>query len=141
MQRIDAIIADRRRAAAALNRRFQRVRGLSGTPMDHGATTGTHHLFQLQIDPDIIGADIQALKPKLTERGVTQIAHFAPLYKFQIMKQLGYDTEAIQSNCPVCEDLFTRRFTHLPIYGFTPEQVKYLGDAVVDSVEELRAGL
>ena len=87
-----------------------------------------------------MGADIQALKAKLTDRGVTQIPHFGPLYKFQILRQLGYDTEAIQAACPVSEDLFTRRFTHLPIYGLSAEQSRYLGDAVIGSVGELSRG-
>jgi dTDP-4-amino-4,6-dideoxygalactose transaminase len=140
MQRIDRIIAARREVAQELNRRFARVPGIQGTPMDHGETRGTHHLYQLQIDPDVVGADIQDLKQKLTDRGVTQIPHFGPLYKFQIMRQLGYDTEAIQAGCPVCEDLFAHRFTHLPIYGLSAAQVRYLGDAVIESVEELRRG-
>jgi perosamine synthetase len=140
MDRIDRIIAARRRVAAALNRRFAAVRGIRGTPMDHGTTRGTHHLYQIQIGPDAVGADVQDLKRKLTERGVTQIQHFAPLYKFQLLKQLGYDTAALAAACPVCEDLFDHRFTHLPLYGLAPAQVKYLGDAVIESVEELRAG-
>ena len=140
MRRNDRIIAARRHTAQTLNRRLAAVRGLQGTPMDRGRTRGTHHLFQLQVDPDVIGANVQDLKRKLTERGVTQIPHFAPLYKFQIMRQLGYDTGAIQASCPVCEDVFANRFTHVPIYGLTAEQVRYLGDAVIESVEELRAG-
>jgi len=141
MRRNDRIIAARRQVAAALNRRFARVPGICGTPMDHGATKGTHHLYQLQVDPDVLGANVQDLKRKLTERGVTQIPHFAPLYKFQILRQLGYDTAAVQESCPVCEDLFSNRFTHLPIYGLTREQMKYLGDAVIESVGELRRGV
>ena len=140
MRRVDRIIAARRRTAQALNRRFAKVRGIQGTPMDTGKTRGTHHLYQLQIDPDVVGANVQDLKKKLTERGVVQIPHFAPLYKFQVMKRLGYDTDAIQASCPVCEDKFNNRFTHLPVYGLTREQVKYLGDAVVESVKELRCG-
>ena len=140
MRRIDRIIEARRRVAEALNQRFAKVRGLTGTPMDKGRTQGTHHLYLLQIDPDVVGANVQQLKQKLTDRGVTQIPHFAPLYKFQVMRQLGYDTAAIQAGCPVAEDAFTNRFTHLPIYGLTARQVKYLGDAVIESVEELRAG-
>jgi dTDP-4-amino-4,6-dideoxygalactose transaminase len=138
--RIDKIIDARRKAAAGLNRRFAKVRGLSGTPMDTGRTKGTHHLYLLQIDPDVVGANVQDLKKKLSDRGVTQIPHFAPLYKFQLLHQLGYDTAAIQSSCPVAEDAFSNRFTHLPIYGLTAWQLKYLADAVVESVEELRAG-
>ena len=140
LHRVDAIIAQRRKVAQTLNRRFDRVAGLQGTPMDHGSTRGTHHLYLLQIDPQAVGADIQALKAKLTDRGVTQIPHFGPLYKFQILRQLGYDTAAIQASCPVCEEAFSHRFTHLPIYGLSAEQVQYLGDAVIESVEELRRG-
>jgi hypothetical protein len=40
----------------------------------------------------------------------------------------------------VAEDAFSNRFTHLPIYGLTAWQLDYLADAVVESVEELRAG-
>jgi dTDP-4-amino-4,6-dideoxygalactose transaminase len=113
MRRNDRIIAIRRRAAATLNRRFARVRGLLGTPMDTGSTKGTHHLYLLQIDPDLVGANIQDLKRKLSQRGVTQIAHFAPLYQFQIMKQLGYDTASIRAGCPQASPIASRtcRFT------------------------------
>lgn len=140
MRRNDRIIETRRRIAEALNRRFAKVRGLLGAPMDTNQIKGTHHLYLLQIDPDVVGSNVQELKRKLTERGVTQIAHFAPLYKFQVMRQLGYDTESIQASCPCAEDVFANRFTHVPIYGLTAAQVKYLGDSVIESVEELRAG-
>lgn len=140
MRRNDRIIAARRRIAQGLNRRFAKVPGLIGAPMDTEQVQGTHHLYLLQIDPEIVGANIQALKKKLNERGVTQIPHFAPLYKFQVMKQLGYDTAAIEATCPQAEDAFANRFTHVPIYELTAEQIKYLGDSVIESVEELRAG-
>lgn len=140
MRRNDRIIAIRRRVAAALNRRFASVPGIIGAPMDTDQVKGTHHLYLLQIDPEIVGADVQALKRKLTDRGVTQIAHFAPLYKFQVMRQLGYDTTAIEASCPNAEEAFNHRFTHLPLYGLTASQVKYLGDSVIESVKELKAG-
>ena len=140
MRRNDRIIDTRRRITLALNRRFAKVPGLIGAPMDTNQVQGAHHLYLLQIDPDVVGSNIQDLKRKLAERGVTQIAHFAPLYKFQVMKQLGYDTASIQAGCPCAEDAFANRFTHVPIYGLTAAQVKYLGDSVIESVEELRAG-
>jgi len=140
MQRIEEIIAARRRAAEKLNARFEKVDGLTGTPMGSGKTRSTHHLYQVQVDPDRIGANIQDLKAKLGERGVVQIQHYAPLYKFQVMRRLGYDTKALQASCPVAEDLFNNRFTHLPIYGLTREQLDYMADAVIESVRELKAG-
>jgi len=140
MQRIDEIIAARRQAAERLNKKFEKVDGITGTPMGSGTTRSTHHLYLLQVDPDRIGGNVQSLKAKLKERGVTQITHFAPLYKFQIMKQLGYDTDALQNSCPVAEDMFNNRFTHLPIYGLSEEQLDFMADAVIESVEEIKAG-
>ena len=140
MRRIDRIIAARRRVAKTLNQRFAKIRGISGTPMDNGRTQGTHHLYLLQIDPAVVGDNIQDLKRKLIDRGVTQIAHFAPLYQFRVMKQLGYDTASLRAGCPNAEDVFANRFTHLPLYGLTASQIKYLGDAVIESVEEFAPG-
>ena len=53
-----------------------------------------------QIDPNSIRGTIQDFKAKLQEKGVTQIAHFAPLFRFSILRQLGYDTQAIAKSCP-----------------------------------------
>jgi len=138
MRRLKKIIAARKAAADYLSRRFSKVPGLVPPLPDTRTTRSTHHLYLLQVDPDKAGGDIQELKKKLTERGVTQIPHFAPLYKFMVMKQLGYDTKAIQASCPVTEELFMRRFTHLPIYDFTKSQIKLLADLVIDAVEEMR---
>jgi len=60
----------------------------------------------------------------VTARGVVNIPHFAPLYKFSIMRQLGYDTEAIQATCPVSVEAFNRRFTHLPLYEFSSQDLQ-----------------
>ena len=140
MGRVDRIIAARRKVAERLNRRVEKIPGVHGTPLDTKTAQGTYHLYLLQIDPDAIGADVQALKAKLSERGVTQIAHFAPLYKFRILKELGYDVETMAASCPVAEEAFTRRFTHLPLYRLSAAQVKYMGDAIEESVGELKAG-
>ncbi|HEX2998736.1 MAG TPA: DegT/DnrJ/EryC1/StrS family aminotransferase, partial [Armatimonadota bacterium] len=140
MQRIKNIIAKREEAARYLNRRFAEVPGIIPAPLSDDQIKTTYHLYLLQIDPQVVGADVQQLKQKLSERGVVQIPHFAPLYKFSILRQLGYDTEAMQASCPVAEEAYNHRFTHLPLYDFTKEQLAYLADAVIDSVEALRAG-
>ena len=138
LQRLKQIIARRRRAAAYLNRRFQKVEGIIPQLMDDKNVKLTHHLYLLQVDPDAIGGDIQVLRQKLAARGVVQIPHFAPLYKFSIMRQLGYDTDAVARTCPVAEEVFTRRFTHLPLYDFTPEQLKYMADTIIEAVAEMK---
>lgn len=141
LRRLKQIIAQRRRAAAYLNRRFQKIEGIIPQLMDDKKVKSTCHLYLLQVDPDTIGGDIQVLKKKLAARGVVQIPHFAPLYKFSIMRQLGYNTDAIARTCPVTEEMFTRRFTHLPLYDFTQEQLKYMAEMVIESVAEMKKGL
>ena len=83
---------------------------------------------------------MQTLKKKLEEKGVTNIPHFGPLYRFKVVEDMGYDINAIAKSCPVCEDVFYNRFTHLPIYGLTDEQIEYMGKAIIDSVNEMKAG-
>ena len=140
MKRLKGIIAKRRRATAYLTGRLSKVEGIITPPGDTARTKSTHHLYLLQIDPEKVGGDVQTLKSKLTQRGVVNIPHFAPLYKFSIMRQLGYDTGEMEKTCPVTEEVFNRRFTHLPLYEFTRQQLKYLADAVVESVSEMKAG-
>ena len=58
--------------------------------------------------------------------------------KFSVFKDLGYDAKEIAKTCPVTEDSFNNRFTHLPLYGLTQEQIEYMADAVIDAVEEMQ---
>lgn len=140
MGRLKGIIAKRRRAAVYLNRRFEKVSGIMTPPLGSRRIKPTYHLYLLQVDHEVTGQDVQALKKKLDARGVVNIPHFAPLYKFSVMRQLGYDTGAIQDTCPNAERAFTHRFTHLPLYDFDRQQLKYMADAVIESVEEMRRG-
>ena len=100
----------------------------------------TFHLYQLQVDPAVAGGDVQTLKAKLEEKGVTNIPHFGPIYRFSAAIGKGFDEAAIAATCPVTEDVFDKRYTHLPIYGLTEDQLKYMADAIIASVEEMRAG-
>jgi perosamine synthetase len=141
MGRLQKIIAQRRRVAAYLNRRFAQVDGIITPLLDDQQIESTHHLYLLQVDPTKTGGDIQDLKKKLAARGLVQIPHFAPLYRFSILWQLGYDTRAIEKTCPVAEEAFQHRFTHLPLYNFDQGQIQYMADAVIESVEEMKRGV
>ncbi len=140
MARLKTIIAKRRRAAHYLNRRLAKVHGLVTPPLDDRHVTSSHHLYLLQVEPDKLGADVQALKKKLAQRGLVQIPHFAPLYKFSIMRQLGYNTRALEASCPVAEESFQHRFTHLPLYEYETGQLRFMADMIVEAASELRAG-
>lgn len=138
MKRNDEIIAERRAAAEYLNRRLSENPAI--IPQDSGNEDiqPTFHLYLLKIDPEKAGGDIQVLKRKLEEKGVTNIPHFGPLYRFRVVEQMGYDADEIAKTCPVCEELFYRRFTHLPLYGLTEEQLTYMADAILESVAEMQ---
>ena len=140
MKRLKKIISKRRKAAEYLTSRFRQVDGIITPPPDSARIKSTHHLYLLQIDPGKVRGDIQTLKKKLSEKGVINIPHFAPLYKFSIMRQLGYDMKAMEKSCPVTEEVFNRRFTHLPLYDLTGEQLKYMADTVIEVVNEMQKG-
>jgi dTDP-4-amino-4,6-dideoxygalactose transaminase len=138
LKRLKPIIAARRKVAEYLNRRFADVDGIVTPPLDTKEIQSTHHLYLLQIDPKKLGGNIQEFKAKLTAKGVTQIAHFAPLYRFSILKQLGYDTAAMAATCRRAEHAFLNTFTHLPLYKFSKEQIEYMADAVIACANEMR---
>ena len=138
MDRLEGIIARRRQAAEYLNQRLANVPGLILPPLDDEQIKSTHHLYLLQVDPEVLGADIQVFKDKLAALGVTNIPHFAPLYHFNLFKQMGYDQAEIAASCPVAEEAFARRFTHLPLYPLTEAQVAQMGDLVEQAAVEVR---
>ena len=140
MSKLQAIIDQRRTNAEYLNERFAEVDGIIPAPLDNDDVRATYHLYLLRVDHESIGQDVQVLRKKLDERGVTQIPHFGPLYHFQIIKDLGYDVEAIRASCPNVEMVFNHQFTHLPLYPLSQDQLEYMADAVIDAVQEMKQG-
>ena len=140
LKRYDAILAERRREATYMTERLKDVPGVRPQLLGDKDHVPTFHLYQLQVDPEVAGGDVQALKAKLEEKGVTNIPHFGPVYRFAASIGKGFDEAAIAATCPVTEDVFDRRYTHLPIYGLTDDQLKYMADAIIESVAEMKAG-
>ena len=140
MQRLDQIIAMRKAAAEYMNSVLSQEDGILVEKADTAETYSTHHLYLLRIDPEKVGGDIQQLSKKLAEKGLTNITHFGPMYRFKIMKDLGYDENAIAATCPVTEKMFYHSYTHLPLYPLTREQLEYQAQAVVEAVREMKQG-
>ena len=140
VERNDQIIATRRRAVEIVNAKLKNNPAIVPQDMGNDDIKPTFHLYQLQIIPELAGGNVQTLKKKLEEKGVTNIPHFGPLYRFKVVEDMGYDVEAIVKSCPNCEEVFYNRFTHLPIYGLSDEQLEYMADAVLESVAEMQAG-
>jgi dTDP-4-amino-4,6-dideoxygalactose transaminase len=141
IKRYDKIIAERTEAAKYMTGRLSQNPAIIPQILGSDDIKPTFHLYMLQIDPEKAGGDIQILKRKLEEKGVTNIPHFGPLYRFDILRSLGgYNADEIAETCPVCEDVFYHRFTHLPIYGLTHEQLGYMADTILESVAEMQKG-
>lgn len=138
LKRLSGIIETRRKNAEYLNSRFKGIYGILPCPLDTEEIKGTYHLYLLQLDYKKLNGDIQDFKVKMNEKGIIQIPHFAPLYRFSYLKQLGYDTDAMKKSCPNAEEAFLHKFTHLPLYPLNMEQVKYLADNVIEVVNEMR---
>jgi len=138
MKRLDSIIEIRRKNAEYLTRRFEEIEGIIPQLLDTDEIKGTYHLYLFQLEPKKLKGDIQDFKKKIAEKGVTQIPHFAPLYRFSFLKQLGYDVESMKRGCPNAEEAFLHRFTHLPLYPLTQEQLEYMADSVIEVVKEMQ---
>ena len=141
VDRNEEIITERRNAAAYLTERFAENDAIIPQDLGGDDIKPTFHLYLLQIDPQKAGGDIQVLKKKLEEKGVTQIAHFGPLYRFKIVQDMGYNSDEIAKTCPNCEEVFYKRFTHLPLYGLSQEQLAYMADSVLEAVDEMQRGV
>ena len=140
MKRLDQIIATRRHTAEYMNSVLSEEKGILVEKADTADTYGTHHLYLLRIDPKTVGGNIQQLSAKLAAKGLTNITHFGPMYRFKIMHDLGYNEHELAASCPRTEEMFYHSYTHLPLYPLTGEQLTYQAQAVVEAVRELKQG-
>jgi dTDP-4-amino-4,6-dideoxygalactose transaminase len=140
IKRYGKVLKERRREAAYMTKRLAGVPGIVPQDLGGGDIKPTFHLYQLQIDPKIAGGDVQTLKAKLEAKGVTNIPHFGPIYRFSASIGRGFNEKKIAKTCPVTEYVFDKCYTHLPIYGLTKDQLKFMADAIIESVAEMRAG-
>ena len=141
VKRYDKILAERTQTAKYISEKLSVCDAI--IPQELGKDDNvkpSFHLYLLQIDPAKAGGSVQTLKRKLEEKSVTNIPHFGPLYDFDILKTYGYYAKAIDKTCPVCEEVFNNRFTHLPVYGLSMEQIDYMINAVLESIAEMQRG-
>ena len=138
LDRLPGIIETRRKNAQYLNECFKDTPEILPCPLDTDDIKATYHLYLLQLDQERLKGDIQDFKQKMTEKGIVQIPHFAPLYRFSYLKQLGYDTESMKKSCPNAERAFLHKFTHLPLYPVTKAQLEYMADNIIDCINDMR---
>jgi dTDP-4-amino-4,6-dideoxygalactose transaminase len=137
LRRMERILEERRRAAEYLSGCFAASPALLPEPPDTADFRSAHHLYLLQVVPRGAERDVRKLKERLAARGVANVPHFAPLYKFELLRRLGYDQVACARSCPVAEEAFLRRFTHLPLHGLPGDKLAALAEAVLAAAAEL----
>ena len=141
IKRYGKVIAERKREASYMTKRLAKIPGIMAQDLGNDKIKPTFHLYQLQIDPKVVGGDVQTLKAKLEAKGVTNIPHFGPIYRFSAAIGSGFDEKKIAKTCPVTEYVFDKCYTHLPIYGLSKDQLKFMADAIIESVDEMRRGV
>lgn len=138
LKRLPDIINTRKENAEYLNKRFEGVEEILPCPLDTKDIKGAYHLYLFQLDYKKLEGDIQLFKKEMAKRGIVQIPHFAPLYRFSYLKQLGYDAGAMQKSCPNAEEAFLHKFTHLPLYPLTNNQLEYMADSILEVVLKMK---
>jgi dTDP-4-amino-4,6-dideoxygalactose transaminase len=140
-KRLPEIIKTRKLNAEYLNSRFAGIEEILPCPLDTKDIKSAYHLYLFQLDHKRLNGDIQDFKTKMNDRGIINIPHFAPLYRFSYLKQLGHDTAAMQKSCPNAEEAFLHKFTHFPLYPLTEQQLEYMADNIIEAVHEMRKGM
>lgn len=138
LKRLPGIILERKKNAEYLNNRFSEIEEILPCPLDTKDIKSAYHLYLFQLDHTKLNGDIQDFKKKMSARGIINIPHFAPLYRFSYLEQLGHDTAAMKKSCPNAETAFLHKFTHLPLYPLTEQQVEYMADNIIETVMEMR---
>ncbi len=138
VKRIDEVLAARRAAVEYLTQRISACDALIPQDTGNADIVPTFHLYRLLIDPVKAKGNVQTFKKKMNEKGVTNIPHFGPLYRFRVLEPYGYDADAIAQTCPVCEEVFNNRFTHFPIYGLSKEQLDFMANSILETIREMQ---
>ena len=103
--RNEQIIAERRRAAEYLNSRLAGNPAIIPQDLGNEDIKPTFHLYQLQIDPDKAGGDIQVLKKKLEEKSLKRCMREKLCKNKDGISNMGkrYCKMCIKKGCNFCE--------------------------------------
>lgn len=94
--------------------------------------TTSYHVYPLRIK-NISEQQRDLIIQKIFDKEVSVNVHFQPLPILSFYKNLGYKI----NNYPVAYNNYSREISLPVFYGITPEQLKIVVKAVIDSVEEV----
>ncbi len=90
----------------------------------------SYHLYALRIK-GISESTRDLIIRKVNSKGVAVNVHFIPIPKFTYYKEKGYNID----NYPIAYDNYSREISLPAFYAITDEQIKYVLDVLIDSVE------
>lgn len=131
MERVDELIARRRRVADEYADRLAGVEGVE--PMsDPPGGSHVYQLYTVTVDPDV---DRDAVAESLAERGVASKVYFEPVHRNAYYRET-YDRPT--DHLPVTEDL-AERVLSLPMHPeLATDEIDRVTDALADAIEEAR---
>jgi perosamine synthetase len=131
LKRLDQFIARRREIAAYYNEHFADLPGLS---LPIGGDESAWHLYIIQIEPMILGADRLEVFNDLKKRGLGVNVHYIPLhYHPYYQKRLG----VYPGDFPAAESYYQHSIT-IPLYpSMSDQDVERVVDAVGSVIEAL----
>jgi perosamine synthetase len=131
LRRLDSFIARRRDIAQYYTNRFQDLTGLHYPPAEKGSAW---HLYVVQVEPAILGANRLEVFRRLRDKGLGVNVHYIPLhYQPYYRKHLGVSS----GDFPGAETYYQNSIS-LPIYPLMSDQeVDHVVDAVRSTVLDL----
>ena len=138
LRKLDSTLnATRIKIGRYLNEKLKDVEGID-TPYEDPNCKHVYYLYTLKYYPEKVGASKDDFIRKLYYKfGIQPIMHYKPSYLFSIYKERGYEPGL----CPQTEDLFFNNIVNMPIHPrLTTQQLDYMADSIIRSLEELKAG-
>jgi perosamine synthetase len=131
LKRLDRFIARRREIAAYYNERFANLPGLN---LPAGGGESAWHLYIIQIDPMILGADRLEVFSDLKKQGLGVNVHYIPLHYHPYYQQRLH---VHPGDFPGAESYYQHSIT-IPLYpSMSDEDVERVVDAVQSVIESL----
>jgi perosamine synthetase len=127
LEKLDAMLADRSRAAAAYEQGLAGIEGLRAPIAGRGSELRSWFVYAVQLP---VGIDRDATIGRLAERGIASKAYLPCIHLFPHLRELGYD----EGRFPVAEAASARSLA-LPFFpAMSESQVARVCEALAQSI-------
>ncbi|MDA9519250.1 glutamine--scyllo-inositol aminotransferase [Bradyrhizobium sp. CCBAU 11434] len=125
-EKIEQIIADKRRVAAAYNSLLGKVPGLR-LPVELNWARNVYWMYALTVEPEF-GLTRDELASRLAKAGIETRTFFCPMNQQPILKEMpGFQSDG----CPVADGLWERGLYLPSAPSLSDEKLQYVTDAIV----------